>query len=136
MASPSRSSFRSNSSSKKGSYNRHGANYWGDTASALGVVQEQNEENLNLINAGGRASKAGFNKLVPGHAMPISNKPKGQRHFMEMHHHHGVINPDDPFSHTRTSMMLAGSLNNADGWAARVADWFKAEGRLIFGVSP
>ena len=61
LASPSRSSFRSNSSSKKGSHNRHGANYWGDNTSALGIVHEHNEENLNLTNAGGRTSKAGFN---------------------------------------------------------------------------
>ena len=33
-------------------------------------------------------------------------------------------------------MMFGGSLANPDGWAVRVADWFKAEGRLIFGVSP
>ena len=118
LASPSRSSFRSNSSSKKASYNRHGSNQWGDTTSVLSVVHEHNGENLSVINAG-RTSKAGFNKRVAGHAMPLSNIPKGQRQFMDLHHHHGVMNPDDPFSHTRTSMMLGGTLANADGWAVR-----------------
>lgn len=102
----------------------------------MGVVQEHNEENLNLTNAAGSKIKPGFNKRVPGHAMPLSNKKKGQRHLMDLNHHQGVMNPDDPFSHTRTSLMLGGTLANADGWAVRQADWFKAEGRLIFAVNP
>jgi hypothetical protein len=85
----------------------------------LGVVQEHNEENLNLTNAAGRTSKAGFNKRIPGHAMPLSNKQKDQRHLMDIHHHNGMMNPDDPFSKTRTSIMLGGTLANADGWAVR-----------------